>query len=67
MRERLGDLLYNPRAAFRAYLQGEMINTLLDQHFSGKANWEHLVGTLAVFEISHRLWVEPDPRFSRSA
>jgi len=56
MRPTLIELLYNPNAAFRTYLRGEKIEDLLNQHFSGKANWEHLVGTLTVFEITHQLW-----------
>ncbi len=57
MRPALVELLYNPDAAFRAYLRWEIVETLLDRHFSGKDNWEHLVAALAVFEIAHRLWV----------
>jgi asparagine synthase (glutamine-hydrolysing) len=57
MRPTLVELLCNPNAAFRAYLRWDTIETLLDQHFSGKADWEHLVAALTVFEIAHRLWV----------
>jgi hypothetical protein len=60
MRETLFNLLYNPKAAFRAYLNWETVEKLLNQHFSEKANWESLVGALTVFEIAHRLWVDPD-------
>lgn len=59
MRPTLVELLYNPNAAFRAYLRWETVETLLDQHFSGKDDWEHLVAALTVFEIAHRLWVDP--------
>lgn len=61
MRKTLLALLYNPRAAFRAYLDWQTVEFLLDQHFSGKRNWEDFVGALTVFEIVHRLWVDPDP------
>ena len=57
MRPVLVELLYNPNAAFRAYLRWETVQALLDQHFSGEADWEHLVAALSVFEIAHRLWV----------
>jgi len=67
MRETLVGLLYNPRAAFRAYLNWQTVETLLNQHFSGQANWEHLVGTLTVFEISCRLWVDSDSSFSKKS
>jgi hypothetical protein len=67
MRETLFDLLYNPKAAFRAYLNWQTVETLFNQHFSGQANWEHLVGALTVFEISHRLWVDPDPGLNQPA
>lgn len=59
MRPTLEELLYNPNAAFRAYLQWDTVEALLDQHFLGEEDWEHLVGALAVFEIAHRLWVNP--------
>jgi len=59
MRPMLVDLLYNPEAAFRAYLRWDKVEVLLDQHFSSRANWEHLVAALSVFEIAHRLWVNP--------
>lgn len=64
MREMLVNLLYNPQAAFRAYLNWDTVETLLKQHFSGQTDWEHLVAALTVFEISHRLWVDPDPAWS---
>jgi hypothetical protein len=59
MRPMLVDLLYNPEAAFREYLRWDKVEALLDQHFSAKANWRHLVAALSVFEIAHRLWVNP--------
>jgi asparagine synthase (glutamine-hydrolysing) len=67
MRKVLVDLLYNPKAAFRAYLNWQVVEELLNQHFSGQANWESLVGALTVFEISHRLWVDPDPRLHQAS
>lgn len=53
------ELLYNPHAAFRTYLNWKTVETLLNQHFTGKKNWEILVAALTVFEISHKLWVAP--------
>jgi asparagine synthase (glutamine-hydrolysing) len=67
MSETLVGLLYNPKAAFRAYLNWQTVETLLNEHFSGQANWEHLVGALTVFEISNRLWVNPDPSLNQSS
>lgn len=58
MRPTLVELLYDPNAAFRAYLRWETVETLLDQHFSGEGDWEHLVATLTVFEIANQLWVD---------
>jgi hypothetical protein len=57
MRRVLTELLYNPDAAFRAYLRWEAVEPPLDQHFSGQRAWGNLVAALAVFEIAHRLWV----------
>ncbi|WKZ18951.1 MAG: asparagine synthase-related protein [Candidatus Jettenia sp. CY-1] len=59
MRNTITDIVYNPKAAFRTYLNWETVETLLNQHFSGKENWETLVAALTVFEISHKLWVAP--------
>ncbi len=59
MRPILTELLYDPGAAFRAYLRWDTVKALLDQHFSGKDDWEPLVAALTVFEIVHRLWVDP--------
>jgi asparagine synthetase B (glutamine-hydrolysing) len=59
MRPILTELLYDPGAASRAYLRWDAVKALLDQHFSGKENWEHLVAALSVLEIVHRLWVDP--------
>jgi hypothetical protein len=56
MRTVLVELLYNPQAAFRTYLRWERVETLLDQHFAGQSNQEHLVAALTVFEIAHGLW-----------
>jgi asparagine synthetase B (glutamine-hydrolysing) len=57
MRNSLVELLYNPKAAFRAYLDWEMVETLLNQHFRGENDRESLVAALTVFEIAHKLWV----------
>ena len=57
MRPVLTELLYNPNAAFRAYLRWDTVETLLNQHFSGQEEWKNLVSALAVFEIAHRLWI----------
>jgi len=57
MRPVLTKLLYNPDAAFRAYLRWETVEPALDQHFSGQKAWMNLVAALAVFEIAHGLWV----------
>jgi asparagine synthase (glutamine-hydrolysing) len=57
MRPVLTELLYNPDAAFRAYLRWEAVEPALDQHFSGQKAWRNLVASLTVFEIAHRLWV----------
>jgi hypothetical protein len=57
MRNTIVGLLYNPNAAFRTYLHWETVETLLNQHFSGKEDWESLISALTVFEISHKLWV----------
>jgi asparagine synthase (glutamine-hydrolysing) len=57
MRPVLAGLLYNPDAAFRAYLRWEAIEPLLDRHFSGQEEWKSLVAALTVFEIAHGLWV----------
>jgi asparagine synthase (glutamine-hydrolysing) len=57
MRPVLTELLYNPDAAFRAYLRWEAVEPLLDQHFSGQEEWKSLVAALVVFEIAQRMWV----------
>lgn len=66
IRDVLIALLYDPQAAFRTYLQWEVVESLLNQHFSGKKNLEILVAALTVFEISHKLWVAPY-KYSTSA
>ncbi|MCF6159198.1 MAG: asparagine synthase [wastewater metagenome] len=60
LRNPIADLLYNPNAAFRSYLDWEIVEALLNKHFSGKENWETLISALTVFEISHKLWVKKD-------
>lgn len=52
-------LLCDPDAAFRAYLRWEKVEPLLNAHFSSQQNWLDFVAALTVFEIAHRLWVEP--------
>ena len=59
MRSTLVELLHNPNAAFRAYLDWGTVETLLEQHFSGQRNHESLLSALTVFEIAHQLWVDP--------
>jgi len=58
MRPALVDLIYNPDAAFRAYLDWETIKPLLDAHFASQGRWDHLVAALTVFEIAHRIWIQ---------
>ncbi len=58
MREGLEKILFNPKAAFREYLEWGLIESILNQHFSGQHNWESVLGALVVFEISHKLWVD---------
>lgn len=59
MRPFLTALLYDPQAASRAYLRWDRVEPLLNSHFSGHEDWLDFVGALTVFEIAHRLWVEP--------
>jgi hypothetical protein len=59
MRPFLTALLYDPGAAFRAYLRWDRVEALLNTTFSGQEVWPGFVGALTVFEIAHRLWVEP--------
>lgn len=61
MRPFLMELLYDPNAAFRAYLCWEEVEKLLNAHFSGRENWLDFIGALTVLEIAHRLWIEPKP------
>ena len=61
MKDALLELLDAPDAAFRNYLDGKQVATLVHRHFSGEASYEHLIAALTVFEICHRLWVDPDP------
>lgn len=56
MRNMLTQRLYNPRAAFREYLEWGALQPLLDQHFAGQTNKTSLVAALTVFEIAHELW-----------
>ncbi|MEA3410021.1 MAG: asparagine synthase-related protein [Pseudomonadota bacterium] len=56
MRETLTELLYSPDAAYRQYLRPDQIGDRLDQHFSGKRNFEHLISALAVYEVAHRIF-----------
>jgi hypothetical protein len=57
MRARLTELLYNPQAAHRAYLDWQTIKPMVDAHFEGQASWQHLVAALTVFEIANNLWI----------
>ena len=59
MRSVLMDLLYQPDAAFRTYLEWEPVRRSLDRHFSGQGDAIHLVSALTAFEITVGLWVEP--------
>jgi len=59
IKEQLVALLYAQDAAFRRYLNWDVVEKALDEHFSGHANWESLVSALVVFEIAHSLWVNP--------
>lgn len=61
MKDTLLGILGAPDAAFRNYLDGELVDTLINRHIIGEANYENLIATLTVFEICHRLWVDPDP------
>jgi asparagine synthetase B (glutamine-hydrolysing) len=61
MKNTLLPLLSAPDAAFKNYLDHKLIDTLVSQHFSGKTSYRHLIATLTVLEICHRLWVDPDP------
>lgn len=63
----LTDLLCKPDAAFRQYLDGGKIDTLISEHFACDTNNEQLIGGLAMFEICHRLWVDRDPDIVRRA
>lgn len=55
----LTTLLYDPQAAFRAYLEWNTVKTMLDAGLSGQEDGADLATALVVFEIAHRLWVEP--------
>lgn len=59
LRPAIEELVCNPDAAFRAYLRWETVDTAIKEHLAGEANWENLLGALVVFEIAHRLWIEP--------
>lgn len=61
MRGTILQLLEAPDAAYRQFLDGAVVRQAVDEHFSTGGNWEGLIAALAVFEMSHKLWVEKDP------
>ena len=65
MRASLKDLLYNAKAAFRDYFDWQSVKPLLDEHFSGQNNWEHLLAVLTVFEIANELWVDSQRNYKQ--
>jgi len=64
----LRQFLLDPGSAYHDYLCGEVVEKMLDEHFSGRDSWDGLVSALTVFEIAHRLWIDPRPlAFDREA
>lgn len=63
MRAIISDLLHNPDAAFCEYLDRKVVNRLIDEHMSGKANWQHIISALTVFELAHHIWISPSMDF----
>jgi len=54
MRSVILDLLQNPNAAYRAYLNRDSVLSMLDEHFASRADNKALIAALVTFEMINK-------------
>jgi len=58
LKEMAFDILLSQRAAERAYFRQEMIRKILDEHVSGRWNWQNHIWNLLMLELWHRMFID---------
>ena len=58
LKEMAFDILLSQRAAERAYFRPETIRKILDEHVSGKWNWQNHIWNLLMLELWHRMFID---------
>jgi asparagine synthase (glutamine-hydrolysing) len=61
LKELSGDLLLDGRLASRGYLQPRAVQRLLEEHWSGTAQWQDQLWTLVMLESWHRMFIDERP------
>ncbi len=58
LREMAYDILLGQRAVERGHFRKETVQTLLDEHSSGKAHWHYLLWNLLMLELWYREFID---------
>jgi len=52
------DVILSERAIARGYFKKEAIKKILDEHTSGKWNWQNHIWNLLMLELWHRMFID---------
>ncbi|MFQ5658140.1 MAG: asparagine synthase-related protein, partial [Candidatus Methylomirabilales bacterium] len=67
LREMAYDVLLDRRCLERGYFDRQAVQTLLDEHCQGLANWHYLLWNLLMLELWHRTFIDALDRFGDRA
>jgi asparagine synthase (glutamine-hydrolysing) len=58
LRDMAYDILLGKRAAERGYFRQETIKNMLDDHVTGRWNWQNHIWNLLMLELWHRMFID---------
>ncbi len=58
LREMVYDLLLDRRSIQRGYFKKEFVQRILDEHVSGRWNWQYQIYNLLMLELWHREFID---------
>ena len=58
LKDMLYDLLLDRRSVERGYFREEFIREMIDEHISGRWNWQYQLYNLLMLELWHREFID---------
>ena len=58
LRDMAYDVILSEKAISRGYFKKESIKKILDEHTSGRWNWQNQIWNLLMLELWHRMFID---------